>query len=229
MAYHGSALRSAMRQPPCAGGAVATAAGVPQKAIVKMSWVKRKLAVSRPLNSDALLKSSECDGGNTQWHAASVQLARQPAPGIMTVSIPRTPLYGATLRSDRTGHRPDRNRHSATPLRGASIDRAVVFGQPQGTPTAAAPALEVAIPHHGLLARPGDGGQVGQLHRSQCRQCQSQVDQAVGSIAIGWVERSSQVACASGVNRRTTGPAGRCPARQRGHGRWPAGACARRR
>ena len=34
------------------------------EAIVKTSWVKRKLAVSRPMNSDALLKSSECDGGN---------------------------------------------------------------------------------------------------------------------------------------------------------------------
>lgn len=45
------------------------------EAIVKTSWVKRKLAVSRPMNSDALLKSSECDGGNAlQWHAASVSL-----------------------------------------------------------------------------------------------------------------------------------------------------------
>src|SRR3546814_2180990 len=42
------------------------------EAIVKTSWVKRKLAVSRPMNSDALLKSSECDGGNAlQWHARS--------------------------------------------------------------------------------------------------------------------------------------------------------------
>ena len=83
------------------------------EAIVKTSWVKRKLAVSRPMNSDALLKSSECDGGNAlQWHAASVSLP-QPAPGIMTVSIWHAPLRCNTADSDRTGHRPDRNRHSA--------------------------------------------------------------------------------------------------------------------
>ncbi|ELI8479549.1 TPA: hypothetical protein ACLH5A_001220 [Yersinia enterocolitica] len=63
------------------------------EAIVKTSWVKRKLAVSRPMNSDALLKSSECDGGNAlQWRAASVSLP-QPAPGIMTVSIRHAPLW----------------------------------------------------------------------------------------------------------------------------------------
>ena len=86
------------------------------EAIVKTSWVKRKLAVSRPMNSDALLKSSECDGGNAlQWHAASVSLP-QLAPGIMTVSIRYAPLRCNTADSDRTGHRSDRNRHSAPRL-----------------------------------------------------------------------------------------------------------------
>jgi len=65
------------------------------------------------MNSDALLKSSECYGGNAlQWHAASVSLP-QPAPGIMTVSIWHAPLRCNTADSDRTGHRPDRNRHNA--------------------------------------------------------------------------------------------------------------------
>jgi len=70
-------------------------------------------------------------------------------------------------------------------------DRTVVFGQSQifRQPPH---RLEVAIPHHGLLARPDDGGQVGQLHRSQCRHANPQVDQAVGSITIGGVERSQQ-------------------------------------
>ncbi|UBQ07818.1 hypothetical protein [Zymomonas mobilis] len=73
------------------------------EAIVKTSWVRRKLAVSRPMNSDALLKSSECDGGNAlQWHAASVSLP-QPAPGIMTVSIRHAPLPIQTERvTDQT-------------------------------------------------------------------------------------------------------------------------------
>ncbi|KGA42466.1 hypothetical protein KU75_07070 [Pectobacterium odoriferum] len=92
------------------------------EAIVKTSWVKRKLAVSRPMNSDALLKSSECDGGNAlQWHAASVSLP-QPALGIMTVSIRHAPLRCNTADSDRTGHRPDRNRHSA-PCFAATLNR----------------------------------------------------------------------------------------------------------
>ncbi|KAG0753136.1 hypothetical protein G6F22_021583 [Rhizopus arrhizus] len=43
-----------------------------------------------------------------------------------------------------------------------------------------------------LLARPDDGCQIGQLHGAQLRHPQAQVDQAVGRIAVGRVERSEQ-------------------------------------
>lgn len=49
--------------------------------------------------------------------------------------------------------------------------------------------LEVTIPHHQLLARPDDGGQIGQLYRAQRRHADPKADQAVGGVAIGWVER----------------------------------------
>ena len=89
------------------------------------------------------------------------------------------------------------------PWRWRSIgDRAVVFGQPQVF-RQPPHRLEVAIPHHGLLARPDDGDQIGQLHRSQRRYANPQVDQAVGS-----------------------GPS---PIQQREAGRWSAGMRGRRR
>jgi len=54
------------------------------------------MGLSRPIGSDALRVSSECDGDNApKWHAASASLPKA-APGIMTVSI-RYALFGCKV------------------------------------------------------------------------------------------------------------------------------------
>ncbi len=75
-----------------------------------------KLLASRPIGSDALLVSSECDGDNApKWHAASASLPKA-APGIMTVSIRHALVECKIAHRDRNGLGPDPNRHNALPL-----------------------------------------------------------------------------------------------------------------
>jgi hypothetical protein len=52
--------------------------------------------------------------------------------------------------------------------------------------------LEIEVAHHGLLARPDDAGQLGQLDGALRRHPDSQVDEAPGRVAIGGIERGQQ-------------------------------------